>query len=78
MDSKKAVIHHAYNLEYYKPKLWEHLILAFCPMLKSDGPLGCVYYKNFADRLYIYKREYPALERPKVPFTGGANTPWLN
>lgn len=48
-------IKHAYNLAYYKPKLWERVILHFCKMQCAEKPESMVFFKQFFNRLYVYK-----------------------
>lgn len=44
----------AYNLLYYKPKLWELVVLFFCPLRQHEAPTAIVWYKTFSNRLYVY------------------------
>lgn len=44
----------AYNLLYYKPKLWEEIILWFCPLKTHEAPTCVIWYKTFSNRMYIY------------------------
>lgn len=44
---------HSFNLLYYTPKLWEKVILWFCPMESSETPNSIVWYKKFYNRMYI-------------------------
>jgi hypothetical protein len=43
-----------YNLLYYKPKLWEQVVLFFCPLLQHDAENSIIWYKKFSNRMYIY------------------------
>lgn len=51
---------HCFNLEYYTPKLWERIVLSFCALQTYATPSAVVWYKRFADRIYIigYVREH--------------------
>lgn len=53
---------HAFNLVYYTPKLWERVILSFCPLRQHVAPGSVVFYKKFVNRLYVcgYVRVYTA------------------
>lgn len=44
----------AYNLLYYTPKLWEKIVLFFCPLRQHEAATAIVWYKTFSNRLYIY------------------------
>lgn len=45
---------HAFNLLYYTPKLWEKIILWFCPLKTHEAPTCVIWYKTFSNRMYIY------------------------
>jgi hypothetical protein len=45
---------HAYNLLYYTPKLWEKVVLFFCPLRQHEVSTAIVWYKTFSNRLYVY------------------------
>lgn len=74
---KSPIIKHAYNLAYYKPSIWELLLLAFVNLQTHDYDGVVITYKTFGNRLYIYsiRRETYAANKPT---DGGVNTPWLN
>lgn len=61
-----------YNLVYYTPRLWERLVLWFCPLEQHTAPGAIVWYKRFANRLYIcgYIRIYSA---SSDTYTTGSN-----
>lgn len=69
---EKPRMYNCYNLLYYKPKLWEKIVLFFCPLQQHDVPSAAVWYKTFANRLYIYGyiRVYSATTDT---FTTGSN-----
>lgn len=46
--------YHCYNLIYYTPKLWEKIVLWFCPLEEQVSDTSTVWYKKFSNRLYIY------------------------
>ncbi len=73
----KRTIRHVYNLQYYKPRLWERLILHFADLHAHEQDGAIVTYKFFADRLYIYtvrRITYMCSEPPN----GGRNKHWEN
>lgn len=78
VEPKKIQIRYVCNLEIAQPALWEQLILVFVPLQKLEGPMGTIWFKNFSDRLYIYKRQFKEPLKLEVPFNGGRLTPWLN
>lgn len=51
---KKHKTMNAYNLLYYKPKLWERIILWFCPLKTHEAPGSIIWYKHFSNRMYVY------------------------
>lgn len=51
---KEAKSMNAYNLLYYTPKLWERIVLFFCPLLTHESPGSIIWYKRFSNRMYIY------------------------
>lgn len=50
---KKTITMQCYNLIYYKPKLWEIVLLAFLLLYVHTAPGATVWYKKFYNRLYI-------------------------
>jgi hypothetical protein len=47
-------IKHAYNLKYYKLKLWERIVLYFVKVQFRESPDCIMFYKTFANRFYLY------------------------
>lgn len=43
-----------YNLLYYTPKLWERAILFFAKLEQHEAAGTIIWYKQFANRMYIY------------------------
>lgn len=46
-------VRHCYNLAYYKPKLWERILLLFLPLKVNEGDDMIIYYRQFMNRLYV-------------------------
>lgn len=71
-------IHYVCNLAIYTPSFAERMLLMFCKLQKLEGDTSTVWYKVFADRLYIYRREAKAQKALPVAWDGGAHSPWMN
>lgn len=62
-----------YNLLYYTPKLWERVVLFFCPLEEHAADNATIWYKKFANRLYIYG--YIRVHGTESLNTTGSNSP---
>lgn len=49
---------YVFNLEVYKPKLWERLLLTFIPLKTEASERMIFWYKEFRDRLYVYSHAH--------------------
>lgn len=75
--TENRTIKNAFNLKFYRPKLWERIALFFVPLETHEQDGVVVTYKLFGQRLYVYstrQNTYLLSERPN----GGINKPWMN
>lgn len=74
---KQRIVNYAFNLQYYKLKLWEKIVLYFVAPQQHEQDGMLITYKLFRDRLYVFNHRRVTYLLPEPP-NGGVNKPWTN
>jgi len=77
MNYKDRKVSHAFNLKFYRPKLWERIALFFVKLEVYEQEGIVVTYKLFGRRLYVYSARQVTYLLNEPP-NGGMNKPWMN